>query len=126
MPKPTPHPYHFSLNHQVARVNKAEAAYWRLSQGYRLEESTKVLGFDCGGQQWVLEVAHPMGRVPPPAAGPATSANEGGLLAKLGGVVGGGGGRQPLAPTPDIDFVDRVRGRIRELGIAAPCPIEQR
>lgn len=110
---------------QVARVNEAEAQYWRLSQGYRLEESTKVLGFDCGGQQWVLEVAHPMGRLPPPPATDGEAKATGGLLAKLGGVVVGGG-RRPLAPTPDIDFVDRIRRRIRELGIAAPSPIEQR
>jgi hypothetical protein len=41
---------------QVAKVNQVEAAYWKMSSGYRLDESTHILGFDCGGQQWVLEV----------------------------------------------------------------------
>lgn len=41
---------------QVAKVNQVEAAYWKMSSGYRLDESTQILGFDCGGQQWVLEV----------------------------------------------------------------------
>lgn len=109
-----PRAHHAALHKQVARVNAAEAEYWRLSQGYRKEESTKVLGFDCGGQQWVLEVAHPMGRVPPlPADGPTKKSR-----AWFGG--------RGLAPTPDIDFVDRIRRRIQEQRIPAPCPIEQR
>ena len=44
------------LDHVVA-VNKAEAEYWRRSTGERTAESTDVLGFECGGEQWVLEVA---------------------------------------------------------------------
>jgi L-galactono-1,4-lactone dehydrogenase len=50
------HPYHY--HHQVARVNAAEAKYWSMSQGWRLDDSTNILGFDCGGQQLVLEVGH--------------------------------------------------------------------
>ena len=40
---------------------QAEAGYWRCSEGYRIEWSDEILGFDCGGQQWVLEVAFPTG-----------------------------------------------------------------
>lgn len=41
----------------VAQVNKAEAEYWRRSAGVRVGYSDEILGFDCGGQQWVLETA---------------------------------------------------------------------
>lgn len=45
----------------VKRVNVAEAEFWKRSEGHRLDDSTNILGFDCGGEQWVLEVAFPMG-----------------------------------------------------------------
>ena len=45
----------------VATVNAAEAALWRLSQGGRAGWSDQMLGFDCAGPQWVLEVAMPAG-----------------------------------------------------------------
>lgn len=49
------------------------------SEGTRVGWSDELLGFDCGGQQWVLEVAFPAGTVEQPdgrwaeraAAGPA-------------------------------------------------------
>jgi hypothetical protein len=41
----------------VKRVNTAEAQFWRLCAGKRSDYSDRVLGFDCGGQQWVNEVA---------------------------------------------------------------------
>ena len=40
---------------------QAEAEYWRRSEGYRVGRSDQILGFDCGGEQWVLEVAFPTG-----------------------------------------------------------------
>lgn len=40
----------------VKAVNRAEAAYWRSSQGSREASSTEILGFDCGGEQLVYEV----------------------------------------------------------------------
>lgn len=40
----------------VKRVNSAEAHYWKHSQNVRTGWSDEILGFDCGGQQWVLEV----------------------------------------------------------------------
>lgn len=47
--------------HWIAKINKAEAEYWKMSQGDRVGWSDELLGFDCGGQQWVLEVAFPSG-----------------------------------------------------------------
>jgi len=45
----------------VTSVNRAEAEFWRRSQGSRIDWSDRVLGFECGGQQWVSEVAFPTG-----------------------------------------------------------------
>lgn len=42
-------------------VNAAEADYWTMVQGSRVDDSTNVLGFDCGGEQWVLEMCFPIG-----------------------------------------------------------------
>jgi L-galactono-1,4-lactone dehydrogenase len=50
----------------VAAVNKAEAEVWRRSAGTRSGWSDEILGFDCGGQQWVLEVAFPCGTLDSP------------------------------------------------------------
>ena len=43
----------------IIEVNKAEAEFWKRNSGYRVGWSDEILGFDCGGQQWVLEVAFP-------------------------------------------------------------------
>lgn len=40
---------------------QAEAEFWRRSEGYRIGWSDDILGFDCGGKQWVLEVSFPTG-----------------------------------------------------------------
>lgn len=45
----------------VKRVNKAEAEFWRRSEGYQTKPSDQLLQFDCGGQQWVWEVCFPTG-----------------------------------------------------------------
>ena len=45
----------------VKKVNEAEAEHWTRSRGRRIDWSDQILGFDCGGQQWVLEVAFPTG-----------------------------------------------------------------
>uniref|UniRef100_A0A7S2IF32 FAD-binding PCMH-type domain-containing protein n=1 Tax=Haptolina brevifila TaxID=156173 RepID=A0A7S2IF32_9EUKA len=50
----------------VIRVNRAEAEFWHSAQGYRLDWSDKLLGFECGGQQWVSEVAFPCGTLQNP------------------------------------------------------------
>ena len=47
---------HVHMQGWVEQVNKAEAEYWKRSGGVRLGWSDEILGFDCGGQQWVLEV----------------------------------------------------------------------
>lgn len=48
------------LNQQwIIQVNTAEAEFWKRNSGYRVGWSDEILGFDCGGQQWVLEVAFP-------------------------------------------------------------------
>lgn len=41
----------------VARVNAAEAEFWQRASGTRIAFSDQVLGFECGGNQWVSEVA---------------------------------------------------------------------
>lgn len=48
------------------QVNAAEAEFWRRSQGTRVEYSDRVLGFECGGQQWVNEVCFPAGTLREP------------------------------------------------------------
>lgn len=48
----------------VKRVNAAEAAFWRNNQGIRVDWSDRILGFECGGEQWVSEVGP---RLPPAA-----------------------------------------------------------
>jgi len=45
----------------VGAVNRAEAAFWKSNEGVRVGYSDEILGFDCGGQQWVFEVAFPCG-----------------------------------------------------------------
>ena len=45
----------------VASINRAEAAFWKSNEGIRVGYSDEILGFDCGGQQWVFEVALPCG-----------------------------------------------------------------
>jgi L-galactono-1,4-lactone dehydrogenase len=45
----------------VSEVNKAEAEFWKGNEGVRVGWSDEILGFDCGGQQWVFEVAFPCG-----------------------------------------------------------------
>lgn len=81
----------------VRKVNVAEAEFWRRSEGLRIDSSDRVLGFDCGGQQWVSEVVFPVHDVP------GTSGKE-----------------------QDLEYVMSVLKLIEELNIAAPSPIEQR
>jgi len=50
----------------VKEVNQAEAKFWKASEGYRVDWSDKILGFECGGQQWVSEVAFPCGTLSKP------------------------------------------------------------
>ncbi|RXH80976.1 hypothetical protein DVH24_004890 [Malus domestica] len=51
----------------VAKVNQAEAEFWKKSEGYRVGWSDEILGFDCGGQQWVSETCFPAGTLAKPS-----------------------------------------------------------
>ncbi|KAI4386549.1 hypothetical protein MLD38_004476 [Melastoma candidum] len=51
----------------VVKVNEAEAEFWRKSEGYRVGWSDEILGFDCGGQQWVSETCYPAGTLAKPS-----------------------------------------------------------
>lgn len=51
----------------VTKVNQAEAEFWRKSEGYRVGWSDEILGFDCGGQQWVSETCFPAGSLSKPS-----------------------------------------------------------
>ncbi|CAO2831640.1 unnamed protein product [Amaranthus hypochondriacus] len=50
----------------IIKVNQAEAEFWRKSEGYRVGWSDEILGFDCGGQQWVSETCFPAGTLGKP------------------------------------------------------------
>eukprot|EP01126_Amoeba_proteus_P033324 TRINITY_DN3270_c0_g1_i2.p1 TRINITY_DN3270_c0_g1~~TRINITY_DN3270_c0_g1_i2.p1 ORF type:complete len:209 (-),score=50.03 TRINITY_DN3270_c0_g1_i2:147-773(-) len=50
----------------VIEVNKVEAEFWKKNSGERKNFSDKILGFDCGGEQWVSEVAFPTGTLANP------------------------------------------------------------
>eukprot|EP01061_Rhynchopus_euleeides_P022483 TRINITY_DN3664_c0_g3_i1.p1 TRINITY_DN3664_c0_g3~~TRINITY_DN3664_c0_g3_i1.p1 ORF type:complete len:427 (+),score=158.26 TRINITY_DN3664_c0_g3_i1:57-1283(+) len=51
----------------VSSLNGVELEFWRKAQGSRIADSLDVLGFDCGGQQWVFETCFPNGTVGKPA-----------------------------------------------------------
>ncbi|KAI9161798.1 hypothetical protein LWI28_020770 [Acer negundo] len=51
----------------VIKVNQAEAEFWRKSEGYRVGWADEILGFDCGGQQWVSETCFPAGTFAKPS-----------------------------------------------------------
>lgn len=51
----------------VARVNAAEAEFWKRSSGERIADSIDILGFECGGVQWVLENCFPAGTLSNPS-----------------------------------------------------------
>jgi L-galactono-1,4-lactone dehydrogenase len=80
----------------VKKVNIAEAEFWKKSQGRRVGWSDELLGFDCGGQQWVLEVAFPTG----------------GTIDKPG--------------MQDMAYMKELLRLIEKKKVAAPSPIEQR
>ena len=52
----------------VRACNRAEAEFWRRSQAFsKVDWSDQILGFECGGQQWVNEVALPAGSLQAPS-----------------------------------------------------------
>lgn len=44
----------------LKKINNAETAFWRKSEGVRIGWPDQILQFDCGGQQWVNEIAFPV------------------------------------------------------------------
>lgn len=51
----------------IVKINLAEAEFWKKSEGYRVGWSDEILGFDCGGQQWVSETCFPAGTLSKPS-----------------------------------------------------------
>lgn len=85
----------------VKKINRAEAAFWQNSAGCRVDDSTNILGFDCGGEQWVYEVCIPMGTLRSQPKG-------------------------CCAPGKDVKFVQELLKIVEESGIPAASPVEQR
>lgn len=50
----------------IVQVNQVESEYWKKSEGIRVGWSDEILGFDCGGQQWVSETCFPTGTIQKP------------------------------------------------------------
>ena len=93
-----------NLDH-IKKVNKAEAEFWKASEGERMGDSTDILGFDCGGEQLVMEFCFPIGTLQQlEGAPPSTCVTEG----------------------KDLAFVQKLLALIEAAGIPAPSPIEQR
>ena len=59
--------------HTIRRVNRAEEEYWKSAQMVRVDDSARVLGFDCGGQQLVLEICFPIGKLNSLRSAPGSS-----------------------------------------------------
>ena len=83
------------LNH-VKRVNAAEGEFWKRNAGTRCDWSDQILGFDCGGQQHVYEIAF--------RTGDSVETNDG----------------------RDLAYMKDLLEMIEREGIPAPAPIEQR
>lgn len=54
-----------SVEH-VKRCNAAEAEFWKRSEGWRVGDNESLLGFECGGEQWVSECAFATGTLERP------------------------------------------------------------
>ena len=93
----------------IKKVNAAEAEFWHRSSGVRVGYSDEILGFECGGQQWVSEVAFPTGS-----------------LARSGDPGKAEGGRTGAYTGADIAFMRRLLGTIASQNLPAPAPLEQR
>ena len=50
----------------VKRVNLVESKFWSDNSGERTDWSDAILGFDCGGAQWVFEMSLPCGTLQEP------------------------------------------------------------
>ena len=105
-------------NH-VKRVNEAEAEFWRRSAGVRVGWSDEILGFECGGQQWVSEVAFPTGSI-------ASSTDGGGDSDSGTTDADGNDGNACYYSGADIAFMRRLMRTIEANALPAPAPLEQR
>ena len=89
----------------IIEVNRAEAAFWAKAGGQRIDWSDALLGFECGGQQWVSEVAFPCG---------TRAAPNGNDLAYMRAARDGRGLRPPAGA--DRAAVERAEPRADEPG----------
>jgi L-galactono-1,4-lactone dehydrogenase len=116
-----------SIEH-VQRVNKAEAEFWRQSEGYQTKPSDQLLQFDCGGQvrtcggrervHWQRErLADKTNVVSPPLwIDPQQWVWE----------VCFPTGSQEHNNGNDMKFMESLLAGIEQNNIPAPAPIEQR
>lgn len=88
------------LSH-IKKVNKAEALFWRASEGVRQGDSTDILGFDCGGEQLVMEFCFPVGTLHQ------------------------GSGNVGVTDGKDLLFVQKLLTLVEKSGIPAASPVEQ-
>ncbi|CAI5476928.1 unnamed protein product [Closterium sp. Yama58-4] len=109
-----------NLDH-VRAINQAEALYWKLSEGEREGWSDQILGFDCGGQQWVSEVCFKAGgsttTITSSTAASSSSSSSSTTAPSSSG---------SSSSTADIAFMEELLALIESEGIPAPAPIEQR
>jgi L-galactono-1,4-lactone dehydrogenase len=129
----------------VKRVNTAEAQFWRLCAGKRSDYSDRVLGFDCGGQQWVNEVALKANRPHNSSNSSTTAANATSTAGTTAGtsnscsLADGSCGRPAATKTAtaasssdsatvyaDLDYMEALLALIEARAVPAPAPIEQR
>jgi L-galactono-1,4-lactone dehydrogenase len=128
----------------VKRVNTAEAQFWRLCAGKRSDYSDRVLGFDCGGQQWVNEVAFKANRphsssISTTAANATTTAGTTAGTSNSCSLADGSCGRPTATKIAtaasssdsatvyaDLDYMEALLALIEAKAVPAPAPIEQR
>jgi len=51
----------------IKKVNNVESLFWKRNQEIRVNTSDQILGMDCGGHQWINEVAFDIGPLHPPS-----------------------------------------------------------
>jgi L-galactono-1,4-lactone dehydrogenase len=125
----------------VQRVNRAEVEFWRRSAGTRIAPPDEVLQFECGGQQWVSEVALPVGAPFQATRGDMKDgyhktgvADNGddrtctalGSPDELGDVDARSLYNQNCATARDLQFVMELLDRLEREKVPAPAPIEHR
>ncbi|CAI7877912.1 unnamed protein product, partial [Closterium sp. NIES-54] len=117
-----------NLDH-VRAINQAEALYWKLSEGEREGWSDQILGFDCGGQQWVSEVCFKAGgssssSTTTTTAAASTTTTTSTAAASSSSTAAASSSSS--SSTADIAFMEELLALIESEGIPAPAPIEQR